>query len=207
MPAVIKPLAPQSDATRGDPLSAEHRQQLAAARERMKVVRKTARVAQFNGWTTAVIAAMSLPFAFFSFVGFAMTLGIAIVAFNEFRGRKRVLDFNPSGATLLGWNQVGLLGMITVYCLWMMVTSLDEASVVAQEVRGFADLDAVLGSSGGFAGLYKMAAISFYGVVIVLSVLFQGATALYYFSRRRRIADFVSQTPDWVRELLREMPA
>lgn len=202
--AFAVPLSPRGgNASQVDPLSADHRRQLAAAREQSRVIRKAARVANFNGWTTAVIAALSLPFSLSSPVGLALTAGLAFVAFNEFRGRKRILSFDPTGATLLGWNQLGLLAMITAYCLWMMVTSLDEASAVATEVRAYADLDAALGSTGGFSALIKVVAISFYGVVIFLSVLFQGATAWYYFSRRRRIADFVAQTPEWIRELQR----
>ena len=50
----------------------------------------------------------------------AITLGLSIVAYNEFRGRKRLLNFDPSAATMLGWNQLGLLAMIVVYCLWML---------------------------------------------------------------------------------------
>ncbi len=191
------------NAAQVDPLSAEHRRQLAAARDESRSIRKAARVANFNGWTTAVIAVLSLPFSLSSPVGLALTAGLALVAFNEFRGRKRILNFDPTGATLLGWNQLGLLAMITTYCLWMMVTSLDEASAVATEARAYADLDAALGSTGGFSALVKLVTISFYGVVIFLSVLFQGATAWYYFSRRRRIADFVTQTPEWIRELQR----
>lgn len=197
------PTPRNSIASHDDPLSAEHRRQLAAARDQSRAIRKTARVANFNGWTTAVIAALSLPFSLYSPVGLALTVGLALVAFNEFRGRKRILQFDPTGATLLGWNQIGLLAMITAYCLWMMVASLDEASAVATEVRAYADLDAALGSTGGFSAIYKLVAISFYGVVIFLSVVFQGGTAWYYFSRRRRIADFVTQTPEWIRELQR----
>lgn len=206
--ALAVPLSSRgSTASQVDPLSAEHRHQLAAARDESRSIRKAARVANFNGWTTAVIAALSLPFSLSSPVGLALTAGLALVAFNEFRGRKRILNFDPTGATLLGWNQLGLLAMITAYCLWMMVTSLDEASAVATEVRAYADLDAALGSTGGFSALVKLVAIAFYGVVIFLSVLFQGATAWYYFSRRRRIANFVAQTPDWIRDILRDMPA
>ena len=46
------------------------------------------RVAAFNGWTTALIAAASAPFSFTSPVALALTVGLAVIAFNEFRGRK-----------------------------------------------------------------------------------------------------------------------
>src|SRR5690348_9835129 len=97
------------DRLNSDPLTIEHRRELVAARDRAKMIRKTARVAAFNGWTTAIIAALSVPFSLMSASGLALTAVLAVVAFNEFRGRKRLLNFDPRGATLLGWNQVGFL--------------------------------------------------------------------------------------------------
>src|SRR5947199_7321229 len=89
-----------------NPLSATHHLELATARDRAKSIRKAARVAAFNGWTTAAIAAFSAMFLLFdrSGLAIAMTLGLSIVAYNEFRGRKRLLNFDPGAATLLGWN-------------------------------------------------------------------------------------------------------
>jgi hypothetical protein len=187
----------------GGPLTADHRRELSAARDRARVIRKTARVASFNGWTTALIAAASAPFSFTSPVALILTVGLAIVAFNEFRGRKRLLNFEPSGATLLGWNQVAFLAMITAYCLWMLHSNLNDAGAVSDELKGYADLDATLGTSGGFAALYKQIVVIFYGGVIGLSALFQGGTAAYYFRRRRAIEDFVAETPAWVRDVQR----
>jgi hypothetical protein len=186
-----------------DPLTAEHRRELSAARGRGKTIRKAARVAAFNGWTTALVAAVSAPFSLGNPVGLALAAGIAIVAINEFRGRKQLLNFEPRGATLLGWNQLSLLAMIVAYSLWMLHSSFNETGAIAAELKSYADLDAVLGSSGGFEGLYKQIVLYFYGGVIALSTLFQGGTALYYFSRRRHVEEYVAETPSWVRDIER----
>ena len=50
------------DMLASDPLTATHRRELTAARDRSKVIRKAARVAAFNGWSTAAIAALSATF-------------------------------------------------------------------------------------------------------------------------------------------------
>src|SRR5204862_5301320 len=91
-----------------NPLSVSHRRELADARDRAKTIRKAARVAAFNGWTTGAAAIFSAMFLIFdrSGIAIAITIGLSIVAFNEFRGRKRLLNFDASGATLLGWNQL-----------------------------------------------------------------------------------------------------
>jgi hypothetical protein len=203
------PLAVFQDRSLAGPLTADHRRELSDARDRARVIRKAGRVAAFNGWTTALIAAGSAPFSLTSPVAFALTVGIALVAFNEFRGRKRLLKFDPSGATLLGWNQVIFLAMIIAYCLWMLHANLNDSGAVSDELKGYVDLDSALGSSaGGFAGLYKQIVLIFYGGVIGLSALFQGGTAVYYFSRRRHVEDFVAETPAWVRDVQRDtLPA
>lgn len=206
MSFVAYPTASIPESLLRDPLTADHRRQLSDARGRGKGIRKAARVAAFNGWTTALIAAASAPFSMGNPIALALTAVIAFVAFNEFRGRKLLLNFEPRGATLLGWNQLGLLAMITVYCLWTMHTSLAETGEVAAQLRGYAELDAVLGSTGGFEGLYKQIVLYMYSGVIGLSVLFQGGNALYYFSRRRRVEDYIAETPAWVRDIERASP-
>jgi hypothetical protein len=187
------------------PLSLTHRRELSAARDRAKTIRKAARVAAFNGWTTAMAAALSAMFLLFDRSGtaIAITLGLSIVAYNEFRGRKRLLNFDPSAATLLGWNQLALLAMIVVYCLWSLYGSLGEVGTMATELKGYAELDSLLGSAGGFAGLYKTITFAVYGGAIGLSALFQGGNALYYFTRRKYLETYVRETPAWVIDLQR----
>lgn len=186
-----------------NPLSRTHHRALAAARERAKPIRKAARVAAFNGWTTAAIAGLSAPFALFDHSGAVLTIGLAVVAYNEFRGRKQLLNFDPRAAKLLGWNQLGLLAMIVVYSLWSLYGSFGEAGALSAELKQYSDLDAALGGMNGVEGLVKQVSVAVYSTVIGLSVLFQGGNALYYFSRRRRIAEFFAETPEWVRDVQR----
>jgi hypothetical protein len=198
--ATIDPLASTMDLP-NDPLTSAHRRELALARDRSKSIRRVARVASFNGWASAVMAALSAPFALFSLSGLAITVGMSLVAYNEFRGRKRVLGFDPSGATLLGWNQLGLLAIIVVYCAWSLYANLNGPSALAADAESYAALQSALGSLDSVESLYREVVILVYGAVIALSVVFQGGNALYYFSRRRHIAAFVEETPAWVREL------
>lgn len=184
------------------PLTASQRYELTAARDRAKAIRKASRVAAFNGWTAAIIAACSLPFALFDRSGLILAVGLAIVAFNEFRGRKRLLMYDPSAATLLGWNQLAFLMMIVAYCLWSLYSSLGDTGTLSNELKQYHELDQALGAAGGgFENLVKSFTYGLYGGVIVLSLIFQGGNALYYFSRRRHVEDFIAETPDWVREV------
>ncbi len=183
------------------PLSTEHFQELARADDRAKLIRKAARVAAFNGWTTAIIAALSAPFAFFSVAGFLVTAVLTLVAANEFRGRNLLNKFNPKAAALLGWNQLGFLAMIILYCGWMMYTGINESDTALSEFTSNPELGDLLGSPEQVSGLYELLVYAVYGTVIFLSVIFQGLTALYYFSRRKHIEAYVRATPEWVRKL------
>ena len=186
-----------------NPLSVSHRRELAAARDRAKTIRKAARVAAFNGWTTAAAAIFSAMFLVFdrSATSIAITVGLSVIAYNEFRGRKRLLNFDPSAATMLGWNQLGLLAMIIVYCLWMLSgSSADAASALSSQMESNTERE-LLSMAGDLEGLYKTATLAMYGGVIALSVLFQGGNALYYFTRRRHVEEFIAETPQWVRDV------
>jgi hypothetical protein len=183
------------------PLSTEHFQELSRADERAKVIRKAARVASFNGWTTMVVAALSAPFALFSLLGFLTTVVLSLVAYNEFRGRNLLNKFDPRATTLLGWNQVGFLVMIIIYCSWMMYAGISDSDTALAEFTSNPELGELLGSPEQVAGLYELLIYAVYGSVILLSVIFQGLTALYYFSRRKRVEAYVRTTPEWIRKL------
>ncbi len=179
---------------------------MALAADRAIPVRNAARVATFNAWVTGIIAAMSAPFALFSVVGFLVAAGLCFVAWNEFRGRRRLLEFDPAAATILAWNQLAFLTLIVTYCLWAIYANLAGDNPLLKELAANPDLKAIgidndFVTSGG--QLFKLFIVGFYGLVILLSVIFQGANAIYYATRRKYIQTYISETPDWVRDLHR----
>ena len=176
---------------------------MAAAKRDTKKIRKAAGVARFNGWSIGLFAALSAPFALFSLAGFLITAGMALVAYNEFRGRRRLLQFDEGAAAFLGWNQVGFLALITVYCLWMLVTGLTGESPFIAELKANPELGQVLGSPDQLESIYRGLVIVVYTAVIVLTAIFQGGNALYYFTRRKHVTAYVQKTPGWVLDLQR----
>jgi hypothetical protein len=187
-------------------LDQSHHRALEASSRRSKPIRKAARVAAFNGWTTAVFALFSAPFACFSPVGLAVFAGLAAVAWNEFRGRRRLVAFDPRGATILGWNQLGLLLMIALYCGWSLYHGLAGAGSLEAQLAASPELKSAVGSLQEIEGLehlYRTLVVAIYGSVILLSVIFQGANAIYYFTRRGLIEGYLSDTPAWVLDLQR----
>lgn len=183
------------------PLTADQRNELSSAKQSAKKIRSAARVASFNGWSLGIAAAVSAPFALFSVIGLLMAVGLAVLSFNEFRGRTRLLRFDPSATQLLGWNQLALLVMIVSYCLWMLYAGLAGESSFMAELEAQPELQAALGSMDEMGELYSSLVVALYGSVIAATVVFQGLNALYYFSRRKYVEAYVHDTPEWVRDV------
>lgn len=185
------------------PPTHDQQRQLTEARRRGQKIQRAASVAAFNGWSIGIFAALSAPFALFSLAGFALAAGMAVVAYGEFAGRRGLLRFEPGAATRLGWNQLGLLGLIVTYSLWMTAAGLAGDGPFSAEFAATPELQDVLGSPEAFDQTYRLVLVGFYAVVVALSVAFQGGNAWYYFSRRRHVEAYVAETPAWVLDVQR----
>ena len=188
----------------GRPLSGENQRELAEANERAGKVRRAAKVATFNGWSIGIFAALSLPFALFSKTAFVMCIALGVVAYNEFRGRNLLRHFDESGARLLGWNQLGLMGLLIGYSLWSIYAGLTGPSPYSEQINAMPELGSMLGS---IDDLYQTVTLAVYGSLIVFSVIFQGLNTLYYFTRERYVQAYLDQTPSWIVDLQRSVAA
>ena len=192
-------MPPDSSPTRnGGPLSPEQREELARANERAKKVLGAARVATFNGWAIGVFAAVSLLFAVFSLTALVVGIGMAIVAWNEFRGRRLLRRFDSHGPQLLGRNQLGFMGLLIGYCLWSIYSTLTNPIAQLEELEAIA---------GPIGELVTTLTLTVYGVVILLSLLIQGLNARYYFARTKLMQDYLNETPAWIIDLQRSTEA
>ena len=77
-----------------------------------------------------------------------MGMGLAIVAWNEFRGRDLLREFDPHGTRLLGWNQVGLIALVVAYSLWCIFTGLTQPNPYQVHIDQTPELAPMLGSVG-----------------------------------------------------------
>jgi hypothetical protein len=175
-----------------------------AARARGKKLRRAASTATFSGWTTGLFASTALAGGLLGIVfgGIdwpALFLGIpmTVVTINEFRGAAKLRRAERTGPRLLGLNQLFLLLAIGCYCVWNMFF---VPSSLAATKSGDPHVDELL---AGFSGLEATARIGLYGAVFVGSLLAQGLTALYYFSRSRYVSMYLEQTPAWLVDLNR----
>lgn len=212
-PQVLRPIAaPVAAPAPAGPLTAENLRQLAEADLRAKKLRSAGGVAMFNGIAIAIFSGFSLlcglvelaldrfDISKLDWLTFVMGIGLGVIAWNEFRGRRRLRQFDPRGPRVLGWNQIGLLGLIVAYSAWMMGVALLGPNPYAEIIRQEPLAANMLGNLGD---LYTNISIAVYGALILGTLLFQGINALYYFTRASLLRRYLAETPAWVVELQR----
>ncbi len=175
------------------PLSEEEKGEFSRAVEQARSILKAERAATFNGWTIGFFATVTLLFSLSSPITALLGFGMAVVAWNEFRGRKMIRQWDARGPQLLGQNQLGLMVLVIAYCLWSMVRT-------PTPISGLAELEEVLGPVEDLA---RTLALFVYGSVIVLTAVFQGLMARYYFARVGMMEAYLEDTPRWIVDLQR----
>ena len=207
LPSPASPCA-QGKATNPDgPLTPEHQQILTQANHRAKKLRSAGGVAMFNGVSFAVFSTLSLMFAAgaaifgkLDLVAVIMGIGLGVISWNEFRGRKLLQQFSQRAPAVLGWNQLALLGLIVAYAAWKMVAGLLEPNPYEEMMQTEPMAAQMLGDIGG---LYKMLTVTGYSALIAGALIFQGLNSVYYFTRARILRSYLAETPAWVVELQR----
>ncbi len=220
-PVSARPMDPDATA----PLT-EHQYLLlrehAAARRPIRSAATTARV---SGVTILAIGLFGVPFAISGLVYYGSLYGLLVVAaictvgMVELKGAARFRRADPGAATLLGCNQLAFLALIIVYCATRMILfSPDEwqsvlqssqlSSGTAGDARVAQATNDLLGDAEARIGpLLSLAVYGFYSLVILLSVIFQGGLAIYYFTRRRHLHAAQHATPAWIKRVFAETGA
>jgi hypothetical protein len=179
---------------------------------RRRKVKRAAATARSSAIVTLVIGLLALPFVVVSpsFGGLVVVAGILVVGVREWKGYGKMRRAEAGAASYLGWNQVALVGVITFYCLFQMASfSLEEVKSAALSPEVRSQLAAMPGMAADIDRMIERwapyAVYGFYSLVILVSALAQGATAVYYFSRRKYVETFNRQTPEWVMKIFEEV--
>jgi len=154
----------------------------------------------FGGWSTAVVAFPTLIVGIFSTPGLLVGIAMSLVAVNEFRGGARVRRFDESACRLLALNQVFFSLTMCAYCVWRLWEVSTSPDPFLGQRTGDAQSDQLLASIGA---LNQTLSYAMYAGGIGLSVVVQGSTALYYWTRRSHIRAYINSTPAWVVQLQR----
>jgi hypothetical protein len=177
------------------PLSAEHLQQLAAAKVTGKRISRAVAVARFDGWSIAAFAGLTLLFGFTSLPSIVMAAGLGAVAFMELRGAGRIRQLQAEAARVLGFNQLALGALLIAYAVWQIYGQLTGTGEYAQIAASDPQLAQMLAP---VEDITRMIVLGVYGGMIVVSLVAQGGLAMFYFTRAKYIRDYVQQTPAWI---------
>ena len=174
------------------PLSEADDAVLRAASMGRRAVRRAAWVARSSAVTELGIAVLAVAFTIcmFSWTNLLIAAALSVIGLVELAGYHRTRRGEPSAAVMLALNQLALLAVIVVYCSLQIAHPPKPEDLAELQQLG---LDP--------ASVTRL----FYGLVIALSVLFQGGMALYYFTRRRALERYRRDTPEWAQRLIREL--
>lgn len=191
------------------PLSESHFSQIRQALAARQGARKTYRVAHSSAVITLVIGVLAVVSSVASWSLFNLTVFLAVCAVGavEYHGAKRVRRSDASATWLLGFNQLAFLAVIIVYCIVQMATfSVNESSLlgISPEARDLISQSPNLSrtSENLTRNLEPLVRYGFYGLVILVSIGFQGGMSLYYFTRGKSIAAANQTTAAWISRLL-----
>ena len=114
----------------------------------------------------------------------------------ELRGRRRLLRRDPAGLPQLVRAQMFLLAVILVYCA-SRLGSFDQDSMLANLTP---DMKAMLKESGveiaDILPLVRMTFFATYGLLAVLTLVFQGGLVLFYRSKAALVTAALTPPPE-----------
>ena len=174
--------------------SPEHLAQLTAARAASKKIRRAVSVASFDGWSVALFAAISLLASFGNWSGISLGVAMGVVAWRELTSGAALKRLHVDSLRVLAINQLVLCGILILYFAWSLFDSLHGSSNYA-EILGS---DSSAGTLGNVDQLSRQISVIVYVALMLGSVLFQGGTARYYFSRTKILQDYIATTPKWI---------
>ncbi|MCA9302810.1 MAG: hypothetical protein KC996_01670 [Phycisphaerales bacterium] len=183
------------------PLSEKQMQQIIDSGDRARPIRKAARFASGNGWLTLLAGFSTVPFAIgnLPLLTFAVLLGA--IGTRELTLRRRLLRFVPRTTRKLAINQLMLGALLIGYAVWMTIQSATSEGMIASTLKNEPMLQSTPELSGqldGLAQLERIATAGLYLLMILVAVLVQGGSAIYYQIRGRALARFCARTPEWI---------
>jgi hypothetical protein len=182
-------------------------QQLAVANKNWTKLRRLASYAVFDGWTLTVLGAMTLICGGYgSGVGLMISLTLLGTGLFELRSVRRLRQLDSSALPHMAYNQLVLAGVIILYAIVGLYqaharTNSGGGGLSAEIENALADAGA---SANDIGDQISQGAEILYAGLIVFTLAAQGGTAVYYFSRRKHLTQYLQQTPDWIQQMQRE---
>ncbi len=182
------------------PLSDAHLDQIRLASKRARPIEKAVRYAHFSGWATLLAGMLSLPFAIGNTPMLIFTITLAGIGTRELTLKRSLKALKPWALRKLAINQLVLGSTLIIYAILMLVatpkqTMIESAMASDPMMQNTPELTGMMDDLIVFE---QMATALIYVGMIVLAILFQGGTALYYIRKSAKLKKFHKHTPEWV---------
>jgi hypothetical protein len=155
-----------------------------------KSLRRVLFVSALDGWSVAFVAGFStlLSLLFSGWIGVVIGALITAGGIIELRGRNRLMRGDAGGMSALVCAQLIILGTFWIYSAGNLL-AYDEAAIMAQITPDIREAMSQLGVTvADLQAMMKPVFFGFYLVIMLVTLLFQGGLALYYHSRRAKVA-------------------
>ena len=179
-------------------LTAEHLQQLAAARELGAKIHRAVILARINGWTTAVFSGLTVLGSLLSPGGLLLGLGMGVISWVEFRGAAGLRRLDRTTPGKLALNQGVFALMLFLYGAINLILIWNNPNPLAGEAGADRQLAEMLAP---YEGMAKSVYLAVYGGIILAALTGPALIAVYYWSRRKYIEAYLQQTPAWIQQL------
>jgi len=186
---------PAAPAPTGPQFTPQNVREIHEAQFRYRRIARAISVAKFDAWTVLVLGVLSILFSLTSFSGLLVGAGLTISAMVELKQVARLKRLEFSSLLVLTQNQIGLATVLMLYALYNLYVTATGPSPLASLGNSTPEVQDVLKP---YEGLVQTASYAVYVGLIVIAILAQGGMALYYWTRRKFLADYIEHTPPWL---------
>ena len=166
-----------------------------------KPIRKAAGYARFSGWSTLLAGVVSVLFSLGSFPGMMLGGALAFIGMRELGLSRRIEGFDVRVPLAMALNQVALGLVLIGYAGFKIVTMDSSDGVIAGTLASdptVAAMPELAGTMDQLNQIEYLLNLGVAGILIVVAVVVQGGTALYYLSRRGAVRRIRKHAPEWV---------
>lgn len=198
-----------SESGSGSPLSESHFEQLRLIERLAHPAHRAGGYAKFSGWTTLLAGALSIPFALRNIPMLVFCVCLAGIGTRELSQRRQLLQLKTTAPRKLAMNQLLLAGTLIAYSVYMLVAA-PSTSVVDSALSSDPMLQSAPELNGmidDLAQMERMAKALMYVGLIVIAILVQGGTAIYYTTKAKSLKRLHQQCPGWCVRVYQTMHA
>jgi|GEM_PF-2668868 len=199
---------PHPDSMGSSPLNDAQLSMLGSSVINAKPVRKAAGYARISGWMTLMAGVVSVLFSLTSIPGLILGITLAAIGMRELGLARRLDAFDVRATAGLAINQLLLGAALIAYAVFKAATYDSADSILAGSLGSdptIASMPEMAGTIQELGQLEYLLTLGVSGVLIVVAFVMQGGTALYYWSKAKRVRTLQQHMPGWVLDIHQTM--